>query len=227
MLKYVLPPMMLIALSACGAVPDAGGSSTSKHATQSAPRPVAVNREAQMCLNNLGEAGSNFSPLPDRYYSAGCATVNTVQLSALRGDDRQFTLANIGPVECPTAQTLAGWARFGVDRAARQILGSPLVKIETMGSYSCRNVAGTSRLSAHSRAAAIDVSAFILADGRRISVKEDWSGGRKEERDFLRIVHASACKRFGTVLGPEYNAAHRDHLHLELTNGQSAGSFCQ
>jgi len=180
-----------------------------------------------MCLSNLGESGSRFSPLPDRYYGTGCATVNTVQLSGLRGDTGQFTLANIGPVECPTARTLAGWARFGVDRAARQILGSALVQIETMGSYSCRNVAGTSRLSAHSRAAAIDVSGFILADGRRISVKDDWKGGSNAERNFLRIVHGSACKRFGTVLGPDYNAAHRDHLHLELTSDQTADGYCR
>lgn len=180
-----------------------------------------------MCLSNLGESGSRFSPLPDRYYGAGCATVNTVQLSGLRGDTGQFTLANIGPVECPTAHTLAGWARFGVDRAARQILGSALVRIETMGSYSCRNVAGTSRLSAHSRAAAIDVSAFVLADGNRISVKDDWEGGSEAERNFLRIVHGSACKRFGTVLGPDYNTAHHDHLHLELTTGQTAGGYCR
>lgn len=227
MLKYALPPLILIALTACGAVPDGRGSATSNRSTQSAPRPAAVSREAQMCLNDLGQTGSRFAPLPDRYYGAGCATVNTVQLSGLRGDKGQFTLANIGPVECPTAQTLAGWARYGVDRAARQILGSSLAQIETMGSYSCRNVAGTSRLSAHSRAAAIDVSAFILADGRRISVKDDWEGGSKQERDFLRIVHGSACKRFGTVLGPEYNAAHRDHLHLELASGQTAGGFCR
>lgn len=227
MLKYALPPLIALTLAACGAVPDSSGSTTSARAPQSAPRPAAISQQAQICLNDLGQTGSRFLPLPDRYYSAGCATVNTVQLSALRGDKGQFALSNIGPVECPTAQTLSGWARFGVDRAARQILGSPLAKIETMGSYSCRNVAGTSRLSAHSRAAAIDVSGFILADGRRISVKDDWKGGSKENRDFLRVVHGSACKRFGTVLGPEYNAAHHDHLHLELTAGQSAGQFCR
>jgi hypothetical protein len=32
---------------------------------------------------------------------------------------------------------------------------------------------------------------------------------------FLSTIHASACKRFGTVLSPAYNAAHRNHLHLE------------
>ena len=91
-----------------------------------------------------------------------------------------------------------------------------------MGSYSCRNVAGTARRSAHSRAEAIDIGAFVLADGRRITVKSGWNAGR-DEQEFLRTVHRSACKRFGTVLGPDYNSAHEDHFHLEHGNG----SFCR
>ena len=92
-----------------------------------------------------------------------------------------------------------------------------------MGSYSCRNVAGSDRRSAHATAEAIDVSAFILADGRRISVLDKWSAGTSAERQFLTLVHQSACKRFGTVLGQAYNAAHRDHLHVEL----SGAGFCR
>lgn len=176
-----------------------------------------------MCMAGLGAAGARYTPLPDRYYAPGCNTVQSVQLTGLAGDVGAITLANIGPVTCPVAQTLGAWARYGVDRAARQYLGSPIARIETMGSYSCRNVAGTTRLSAHSRAEAIDISGFVLEDGRRISVKRDWEGGSKEERQFLRVVHQSACKRFGTVLGPDYNAAHADHLHVE---GQGA-KFCR
>ena len=33
---------------------------------------------------------------------------------------------------------------------------------------------------------------------------------------FLRAVHDTACHRFGTTLGPETNAAHRNHLHIDL-----------
>jgi len=112
-----------------------------------------------------------------------------------------------------------------VDRAARQILGSPLARIETMGSYACRNVAGTGRRSAHATANAIDVSGFVLADGRRISVLHGWNGGTAAEREFLRVVHTSACRRFGTVLGPDYNAAHRDHFHFEP--GHNGRAFCR
>ena len=176
-----------------------------------------------MCLAELDRTGSPYRALPDRYFGAGCQTLNTVQLDAIRGDDGQFALTNLGPVTCPLATTVSQWARFGVDRAAREILGSPLARIQTFGSYSCRNVAGTARRSAHSRAEAVDVAAFVLADGRRVEVLSDWNDGSAEERRFLRVVQESACKRFGTVLGPEYNAAHRDHFHLEMRGG----SFCR
>ncbi|HUS97159.1 MAG TPA: extensin family protein [Hyphomicrobiaceae bacterium] len=33
---------------------------------------------------------------------------------------------------------------------------------------------------------------------------------------FLRQIHQDACGIFGTVLGPEANAAHRNHFHLDL-----------
>jgi hypothetical protein len=182
------------------------------------PRP-----EGRQCLANLGAAQAHYTPIPDQYYGAGCSTVGTVRLSSLRSDDATLALSNLGPVACPLAQTFAGWARYGADRAARQILGSELVRIETMGSYNCRNVAGSGRRSAHARAEAIDVSAFVLADGHRISVSSDWSSGTAAERRFLQVIHSSACKRFGTVLGPAYNRAHQDHLHLEL----GGRSFCR
>ncbi|MBX9898999.1 MAG: extensin family protein, partial [Qipengyuania sp.] len=175
------------------------------------------------CLAALGASGARYAALPDRFSAPGCQAVGSVRLDRLAGDRGSFALANLGPVACPLAQAFASWARYGVDRAARQMLGSPLARIETMGSYACRAVAGGARLSAHSRAEAIDIGAFVLADGRRVSVKAGWNSASDQERAFLRTVHTSACKRFGTVLGPGYNAAHADHLHVELGNG----SFCR
>jgi len=215
----LLVPLAL--LGACSAVPQARSSQygTVGRSNQTfTPRP-----EARQCLAGLGATRAAFTPLPDQYYGAGCSRVNTVQLASLSSNKARLALTNLGPVTCPLAETLAGWARYGADRAAQQILGSALVRIETMGGYSCRNVAGTGRRSAHASANAIDVSAFVLADGRRISVVDGWSGGTAAERRFLATIHASACKRFGTVLGPAYNAAHRDHLHLEL----SGTAFCR
>lgn len=197
-------------------------------APEPAPRPIRtattwnppVAPENRMCLANLSQSYANFTPLPDQYYGAGCSAVGAVRLASLHGDGGMFEISNLGPVTCPLANTLSGWARFGVDRAARTILGSPLVRIETMGSYSCRNVAGTTRLSAHASANAVDVSGFVLADGRRITVLHDWGSDSPQVRAFLATIRMSACKRFGTVLSPEYNAAHRDHFHLEVSGGR-------
>ena len=209
-------------LTACNSmIPqgDAPQRSSVKRTTATfTPRP-----ETRQCLATLGAARANFTPLPDQYYGAGCSTLGTVKLASLRSDDAMLGLSNLGPVTCPLAETFAGWARFGVDRAAQQILGSALVRIETMGSYNCRNVAGSGRRSAHATANAIDVSGFVLADGRRITVSGDWQAQSPRVRQFFSAIHSSACKRFGTVLGPAYNAAHRDHLHLEL----SGSAYCR
>lgn len=226
-----------LALAGCGSlVPSAGSgaapgsaSSTDRASARpavplaSAPQSYVPRPEDASCIADLGASGARFDRLPDTYAAPGCNKLGTVQLMALAGDRAPLSIANLGPVQCHVAKAFGDWARFGVDRAARQILRSPVARIETMGSYSCRNVAGTERRSAHARAEAIDVSAFVLADGRRIELKRDWQGGDAATREFLRVVHKSACKRFGTVLGPEYNAAHEDHFHLEGTGAK----FCR
>jgi len=223
-----------LALAGCGSlVPGGAAPGAASGSARSAPRPAtriasapqspAVDAADRSCLADLGAAGARFEPLPDAYAAPGCHALGTVQLSALAGDRSTFAVSNLGPLRCTAAKAFNDWARYGVDRAATQILGSPIARIETMGSYACRNVAGTARRSAHARAEAIDVSGFVLADGRRIVVKRDWHGGDAATREFLRVVHQSACKRFGTVLGPDYNAAHEDHFHLEGTGAR----FCR
>lgn len=49
---------------------------------------------------------------------------------------------------------------------------------------------------------------------------------KSPEGKFLHAVHAAACETFGTVLGPEANAAHHDHLHLDLATRRKS-NFCQ
>jgi hypothetical protein len=175
---------------------------------------TAARRRWSMPVRPWRKGGA--SPLPDQYYGAGCSTFNAVRLASLSGDNR--SIFEPWPGHLSLANSFAGWARFGVDRAARAILGSPLVRIETMGSYSCRNVAGTEKRSAHATGNAIDVAAFVLANGRRVTVLNGWNSDDPAEREFLRTIHQSACRRFGTTLGPDFNAAHRNHLHVDLMN---------
>ncbi|WP_338243725.1 extensin family protein [Aurantiacibacter hainanensis] len=223
MKRTVVLALATLGLSACSLVPQGSGDdygstnrsdTTARSATVNAPPPLARDATERQCLSELGAAGASFDALPDRYLGQGCSNLNTVQMHALARDDGRLDVRNLGPVTCPVSAAFAAWARFGVDRAAQQVFGSPLASIQTMGSFSCRNVAGTSRRSAHASADAIDIGGFVLADGRRISVKDGWRGSA-QEREFLRIVQRSACRRFDTVLGPDYNSDHSDHLHVE------------
>lgn len=228
-LPFLCPPrtgtgaaVIALSLALSGCVSGSAPQPAPKTITRPAPISAA-SKESLICRRELAEQGADFVPIGDLLGGGGCSSTNAVSLYHLAGDSSRIAVTNVDRIACPLSQTVAAWARYGVDRAARQMLGSGLVRIETFGSYSCRNVAGSSRRSAHSNANALDVAAFVLEDGRRIGVKEDWDGGTQMERRFLRVVQASACKRFGTVLGPEYNDAHKDHFHVE----RGEGSFCR
>lgn len=180
--------------------------------------PAQKAPDLRLCLAKLTNQAVQFSPLPDRSFGGGCTALGSVKLL-----DFGVPATNLGAMTCPLAASFAAWARYGVQPAARLLLGSEIVKIETFGTYACRPIAGSAKLSEHAHSNAVDVSAFVLADGRRISVKEGWDGDRRI-RQFLTVIHASACKRFRTVLSPDYNAAHRDHLHFDMGG---RGGFCR
>ncbi len=171
-------------------------------------------------MADLGAASVSYTPLPDQLFGGGCSALGSVRLI-----DIGTPVSNLGMMTCPLAKTFAAWARYGVGPAARQILGSEIVKIETMGTYNCRAVNGapSGKLSEHAHSNAVDVSAFVLADGRRVAVRGGWKEGTSAERAFLKTIHTSACRRFATVLSPDYNAAHYDHFHFDM----GKGPFCR
>jgi hypothetical protein len=117
---------------------------------------------------------------------------------------------------CPAALAYAFWERHTVQPAAIATLGRGVTAIEHYGTYACRNLYSRAggRPSEHAFANALDVAAFRLSDGRRVSVAADFHdetpGGL-----FLRGVRDGACDWFRATLGPDYNAAHADHLHLD------------
>ena len=91
--------------------------------------------------------------------------------------------------------------------------------------YACRtrNSRPGGRLSEHARGNAIDISAFRLRDGTRLTVLDDWNS---RNRDVMRRLWRSACGPFGTVLGPNADAHHRDHFHFDVAEYRS-GSYCR
>ncbi len=129
---------------------------------------------------------------------------------------------------CAVHAGLIRWLERRVQPVAEQMFGSRVASVEHLGTNSCRRIGSGNdgRWSEHATGNAIDIAGFRLADGRRISVLKDWTGNDAERRAFLRNIHGAACKDFGTVLGPDYNAAHRDHFHLDQAD-RSWGGYCR
>ncbi|WP_425039938.1 extensin family protein [Primorskyibacter sp. S187A] len=166
-------------------------------------------QEDALCLSVLAEAGQ-IETLPDLTASETCGIAPRVRVSALG-------TARLDPVEttCATALRTAMWERHGIQPAARALLGAEVSVIRHIGSYNCRSIRGsTTRWSTHATAQAIDISGFDLVDGRRLRLLSDWSSDGAEGI-FLRQVRDAACIWFKTTLGPEYNALHADHFHLQ------------
>ena len=170
-------------------------------------------RDVPACRAALASAGFETAPLPDLREGARCGYADAVELT-------RSSHPYSGPVggSCALAAALALWERDVVAPAAAEHFGQPIARIELAGAlYSCRPVAGRRdrRMSEHAHANAVDIGGFTLADGREIKVLSGWRGGARE-RAFLRAVRDGACQRFQAVLSPDYNRAHRDHLHFDL-----------
>ena len=104
----------------------------------------------------------------------------------------------------------------------------PVVEIKQISAYSCRSMNGQrgAHISEHAFGNALDVAAFVFADGRIVKVKEGWRG-LPEEQGFLRDVQGAACEQFTTVLAPGADAFHYDHIHVDLMRRASGRRICQ
>lgn len=229
--SYLKPRMLIAAaaalsLSACFGSPDVMKRNDSKRPTASTGKrphinstPSFTSAESKQCAVDLKQAGVRFTPLANEDHGGGCSSIDSVKLL-----DIGTPTTGLGAMTCPLARNFAAWAQYAVKPAARKFFGTEVVKIETFGTYSCRNIYGgrSGRLSQHASSNAIDISGFVLADGRRIMLDGGWKGDRASQ-DFLRALHTSACRRFGTVLGPDYNAAHYNHFHMDM----SGNGYCR
>lgn len=171
---------------------------------------IAANPEA--CFAAFAASGLPATRVPDRRTENACSIEDAVVLA---GDVR---ITPRGPtVTCRVAVAWTLFERHTLQPAARRHLGAEVTGIRHLGTYNCRNVnhASSGRRSQHATANAIDVAAFVLADGREIRLARDWSGDRPEAA-FLRAVRDGACQWFRGVLGPDYNAAHADHFHFDM-----------
>lgn len=117
---------------------------------------------------------------------------------------------------CPLALRSALYVRQQAAPLTEQMMMSQLTRIEHLGSFACRNIyhRPDARRSEHASAQALDISGFVLADGRHVTVLRGWK--QEESAPWLRALLSASCQYYGNGLGPDYNAAHANHFHLGM-----------
>lgn len=162
------------------------------------------------CLDQLSARGIEYQMVPLFATAGGCELVDGVRVARLLAPfNHPATLS------CPMALTVDEFEINVVQMAAQRYFNQRVTRILQIGSYSCRDIAHTHRLSEHAHGLAIDISGFVLADGRTITVKHDWWGHDTNAR-FLHDVAHGACSLFSVVLTPATNADHSNHMHLDI-----------
>ena len=188
---------------------------------------AALGRDGRQCARLLADVGDADRPAPPVAAGTECGYADGMRLRP--EDEGSIAFRPAGVVaSCPVAAALALWERDIVQPAAARRFGAPVAAIHHAGSYACRRLYGRAEggFSEHATANAFDVTGFTLADGRTFSVQRDWAAGRPEGA-FLREVRDGACKLFATVLSPDYNAAHADHLHLDQARRRGGWRMCR
>ncbi|OLY72003.1 extensin [Pseudomonas sp. ATCC PTA-122608] len=165
-----------------------------------------------LCDQVLKTSGLRITHQADSPADAACPLRNT-----LRVQGAEVGLSSSFLASCPLAVAFALFERHSLQPAAQAVFGQAVTRVDHLGSFACRNIYNRAdgRLSQHASANALDIAGFRLADGRTINVLKDWPGGG-EGAKFLRQVRDGACKDFNVVLSPDYNAAHRNHFHLDM-----------
>jgi hypothetical protein len=176
-------------------------------------------RDDEACLGRLRAAEARFDiPIMPVAARAACTIEVPVRLKSLTTRARAVVEVHLPEepvVSCRFAEQLTAWLGHLVAPLIAGRMSADLRAVRTGPGYECRNRNGATngKLSAHAIGQAIDISGFELSNSKLIPVKPD---GDEAMRDAVNSVRTAACGWFTTVLGPGSDAAHTDHLHVDI-----------
>jgi hypothetical protein len=143
----------------------------------------------------------------------GCGVEDPVAVTSISG----VRLTQTATVDCSIAKALNSW----VDEVAQPAFDGKLVEMQVAAHYICRgrNNKKGAKISEHGKGRAIDLSAFILSNGKVLTVASNYN-------KLMRGIYKAACPYFRTTLGPGSDGYHEDHFHFD-TSARSGGSYCR
>ncbi len=184
------------------------------------------------CESRLTKAGISFalSSLPVHTEKRGRITCGAPEVVVYRGGPGKIAYRPQPVLTCGMALALAYYETL-MQREALAELGSPIVRIDQLGTYACREVAAyPGTVSEHAYANAIDLARFTLKSGAVVEVSRDFDAGTGEPKRpqgrFLRRISRRGNDEdvFSHVLTAFFNPAHKDHFHLDLARYRQDGT---
>ena len=181
----------------------------------------------EACTRELSTLGVEFKPLPRIDDGEGCGIDRPISVTSLSSTVKLEPQATL---RCDTALQLARMTRDMLEPAAHLALPDKgaLTSVHHASAYVCRNRNGAEdgKISEHARGNAIDISSLEFEKGT-----VPMSIAKPEASDlaaaFQRSLNAFACLYFRTVLSPGSDAAHQDHLHLDILERNGDFRYCR
>lgn len=193
-----------------------------------APSPVPTSEAApappSACRLALTDKIAIAPSLPPIRGPGECGAEDLVSLEAVvLADGRKVSVKPAATLRCPMARAIADWVRADVNDAVRA-QGQQLAEIDNFDSYECRgrNRVQGARVSEHGKGNALDIRGFRLASGDMLSLT-----ARTAPQAFRERIRQSVCARFMTVLGPQSDGYHEDHVHVDLAQRRGDYRMCR
>lgn len=185
--------------------------------------PGPVPDEEVACRARLVALGVVFEDAPPISEASGCVAPHPLVVTRL---SQAVALEPPATLTCAMAEASASFVRDHAAPAARREFGAGIATIGQVSAYVCRPRNGTTKLSEHAFANALDWGSLVLDDGETIEVR---AHGRTEPRRtrLIETLRQRACGPFSTVLGPGSDADHSDHFHFDLALRRGGSTFCQ
>ena len=211
----------VLLLAASGAAPAAGAQAPKAHSPPPAPAPTGdaepplVSTSAMdeadhtQCVSELASKKVVFEQ-PKEATREGCRLSAPVSLTRVPTPFGDVSLPAKPSMLCSFGLKFTDWVRDVAAPLTLAYTGQKLAEIETGPGFTCtaRYDKPGALPSEHAKGDAIDVVSFVLADKRRVTVKEP--------DPLVGALRMTACGYFTTVLGPGADPQHETHLHLDM-----------
>lgn len=164
---------------------------------------------------------------------AACAVVEPVVVEAMTlrttGEPLRITVQPPVTVSCAMATSVGKWLETSVQPLAKGYFTRELTSLRVGGGHECRrrNRSANGPLSEHSTGQALDIFAFVVGDGKSDGTIVVEKPHDANQEHFLAAIRQSACGAFMTSLGPGSDAAHANHLHVDIQPRRASSRFCQ